>query len=115
MCSGSKIVEQEDQTMRASKVLFRQKALLSGALAFVVGVPVWSQSLTWLGTLGGRFSRAWDVSTDGRVVVGDSVNASGQRRAFRWTAADGMVDLGTLGGPESWARNVSADGGVVVG
>jgi probable HAF family extracellular repeat protein len=49
------------------------------------------------------------------VVVGMAVNAAGQWRAFRWTAARGMQDLGTLGGGWSEATAVSADGSVVVG
>lgn len=74
-----------------------------------------AQTLTWLGTLGGGYSVARDVSADGRVVVGWAENASGQRRAFRWTQAGGMKDLGTLGGIDSRAFDVSADGRVVVG
>jgi uncharacterized membrane protein len=36
-------------------------------------------------------------------------------RAFRWDAANGMVDLGALLGRERTARAVSADGNTVVG
>jgi probable HAF family extracellular repeat protein len=68
-----------------------------------------------LGTLGGNWSEAYGVSADGSVVVGWAENASGQRRAFRWTAQTGMQDLGTLGGDRSEAYGVSADGSVVVG
>jgi probable HAF family extracellular repeat protein len=68
-----------------------------------------------LGTLGGYWSEAHGVSADGSVVVGKAVNAAGQWRAFRWTAARGMQDLGTLGGDWSEAWGVSADGSVVVG
>jgi probable HAF family extracellular repeat protein len=74
-----------------------------------------SDGMQALGTLGGNRSEAYGVSADGRVVVGWSFNAAGQRRAFRWTASDGMQDLGTLGGDYSEARGVSADGSVVVG
>jgi probable HAF family extracellular repeat protein len=68
-----------------------------------------------LGTLGVGGSIAYGVSADGSVVVGRAANASGQYRAFRWTAQTGMQDLGTLGGDWSEAYGVSADGSVVVG
>jgi probable HAF family extracellular repeat protein len=69
-----------------------------------------------LGTLGGSESWALGVSADGAVVVGYAINATGQRRAFRWTASGGMQDLGTLPrGDWSGALGVSADGAVVVG
>jgi probable HAF family extracellular repeat protein len=78
-------------------------------------MPSQAQRLIWLGTLGGDVSNAYGVSADGSVVVGEAVNAAGQSRAFRWTAAGGMQDLGTLGGDRSGASGVSADGSVVVG
>jgi uncharacterized membrane protein len=55
-------------------------------------------------------SYALAVSNDGSVVVGYSAN-----RAFRWTAAGGMIPI--TGGPsgDSWAPDVSGDGSVVVG
>jgi probable HAF family extracellular repeat protein len=93
----------------------RFKALLSACVMSLIATAGWSQSLTWLGTLGGYWSEAWDVSADGSVVVGEAYNAAWQRRAFRWTASGGMQNLGTLGGSESWAYAVSADGAVVVG
>lgn len=52
---------------------------------------------TDLGTLGGPASYAQAVNKSG-TVVGYSNTASGDVHAFRWTAADGMVDLGTLPG-----------------
>lgn len=73
------------------------------------------QSITWLGTLGGSESRAFDVSADGNVVVGYSRDNLGRFRAFRWTRTEGMVDLGTLGGNWSAALGVSANGDVIVG
>jgi probable HAF family extracellular repeat protein len=63
-----------------------------------------------------RFATA--VSSDGAVVVGWSEDgaAGNAMRAFRWTAATGMVSLGTLnGGRKSSAMSVSGDGTVVVG
>ena len=66
---------------------------------------------------GGRFeSRAFGVSADGSVVVGESNSANGGE-AFRWTQGTGMVGLGYLsgGGAVSEAYGVSGDGSVVVG
>jgi probable HAF family extracellular repeat protein len=82
----------------------------------LLATVAWSQSITWLGTLGASVSVAYGVSADGAVVVGWAANAAGQRRAFRWTASGGMQDLGTLPGYDwSFASGVSADGAVVVG
>jgi probable HAF family extracellular repeat protein len=76
-------------------------------------------------------SVANDVSDDGSVVIGTSVNGSARlnccrggpasvplRSAFRWTKSGGMVELGTLSDSNfatssGWA--VSADGSTVVG
>src|SRR5512134_3571601 len=52
---------------------------------------------TDLGTLGGRASYAQAINKWG-TVVGYSNTATGDVHAFRWTAAEGMVDLGTLPG-----------------
>jgi probable HAF family extracellular repeat protein len=94
----------------------RFNALLSACVMSLIATAGWSQSLTWLGTLGGNQSEAFGVSADGSVVVGWAYNAAGQRRAFRWTAAEGMQDLGTLPGYDwSYPSDVSADGSVVVG
>jgi probable HAF family extracellular repeat protein len=92
------------------------RALLGALVLAWMATAGWSQSLTWLGTLpGGCCSAAYGVSADGAVVVGLAENATGQARAFRWTASGGMQNLGTLGGTESFASGVSADGSVVVG
>lgn len=50
-----------------------------------------------LGTLGGESSYAADIN-EGNTVVGWSETSSGTIHAFRWNAAEGMVDLGTLPG-----------------
>jgi probable HAF family extracellular repeat protein len=94
----------------------RFKALISACVMSLIATAGWSQSLTWLGTLGGNQSEAYGVSADGAVVVGWAYNAAGYDRAFRWTASGGMQDLGTLGSNYiSAASGVSADGAVVVG
>jgi len=97
------------------EALFRMSALLSALVMLLVSTATgWSQSLTWLGTLGGSHSSAYGVSADGSVVVGEALNTAGVRRAFRWESGV-MADLGTLGGVGSEAYGVSADGRVVVG
>lgn len=64
---------------------------------------------------GGTYSEARGLSTNGEFVVGRSGSSSGQR-AFRWSAATGMLDLGVLaGGSVSSALGTSADGSFVVG
>ncbi|NML74817.1 autotransporter domain-containing protein [Rhizobium sp. S-51] len=77
-----------------------------------------------LGTLGGEYSFANAINTDGRVVVGFSRTSSPYgTHAFRWeeggTAGVAgnvqMEDLGTLGGESSDALAVSGNGKIVVG
>jgi probable HAF family extracellular repeat protein len=54
------------------------------------------------------------VNADGSVIVGGMHFP--YNRAFRWTAATGVVDLGTPPNlSSSWALAVSADGTVIVG
>ena len=76
-----------------------------------------TRMMVGLGDLdGGNFySKAYGVSADGAVVVGQSNSAAGYE-AFRWTSS-GMVGLGDLDGGnfDSNAKGVSADGAVVVG
>jgi len=64
-----------------------------------------------LGTLGGASSYAADIN-DGNTVVGWSETAAGATHAFRWSAAQGMVDLGALPG-DAMSRAVAVlDDGV---
>ena len=103
--------------MRSKEMLRKSIGVLRLWMALGIALCTsssFSQSLTWLGTLGGPLSSAYGVSADGSVVVGWAANAQGQQRAFRWQNGV-MQDLGTLGGPQSWAFGVSADGSVVVG
>ena len=74
-------------------------------------------SATYLGTLGGDASEAYDISDDGTVVVGTSeIDGTGTLHAFRWVEDEQMHDLGVLEGHrDSSAIAVSGDGNVVVG
>jgi probable HAF family extracellular repeat protein len=89
----------------------------------IADIEAGGASMLNLGTLGGNHSSAYDVSNDGRVVVGSSSIAAGGTRAFRWVegatggVADNeqMYDLGSLGGNYSRAFALSSDGNVVVG
>ena len=95
----------------------RHIVALSFGLVVVLAAPAARPAPTFvgLGALPGTTtSLATGVSADGSVVVG--LSGSSDERAFRWTAAGGMVDLGGLpGDSESRALGVSADGSVIVG
>lgn len=71
-----------------------------------------------LGDLTGNvaLSIAYGISSDGSVIVGRGIGASGAE-AFRWTGGGGMVGLGDLPGSTfySEAHGVSGDGSIVVG
>ncbi|MDX1953111.1 MAG: hypothetical protein SFY81_13100, partial [Verrucomicrobiota bacterium] len=71
-------------------------------------------SLQDLGTLGGSFSRGFDINNSG-VIAGTSENASLFNRAFISQSGGALVDLGTLtGGNFSEAVSIN-DAGVVAG
>jgi probable HAF family extracellular repeat protein len=93
----------------------RFKALISACALSLLATVAWSQSITWLGTLGGNISSAHDVSADGSVVVGVAQDSNGFYRPFRWTPGGGMQDLGTLGGRHGAAMRVSPNGATIVG
>jgi probable HAF family extracellular repeat protein len=93
----------------------RFKALTSACVLSMMATVAWSQTLTWLGTLGGNISSAQDVSADGSVVVGVAQDSNGFYRPFRWTPGGGMQDLGTLGGRHGEATRVSPNGATIVG
>jgi hypothetical protein len=92
----------------------RFNALLSACVLSLIATAGWSQSLTWLGTLGGTIAMLMMFPPTAPWWSAGLTTPHGSR-AFRWTASGGMQDLGTLGGYWSWAYGVSADGAVVVG
>ncbi|MEJ5383577.1 MAG: hypothetical protein WHS44_01705 [Fimbriimonadales bacterium] len=74
-----------------------------------------------LGTLGGNESIAY-ACTNNQIAVGWSHNASGQRRAFRWTPTAGMIDLSEAyasvlppGAYLEAAYDITPDGRYIVG
>ena len=70
---------------------------------FVVAVPA----------EGGTISRAAGVSRDGSVIVGTAYVSTTKAVAFRWDAANGMVNLGTFDegtNSDGVVYGVSADG-----
>ena len=91
------------------------KALTSACVLSTMATVAWSQTLTWLGTLGGNISSAHGVSADGSVVVGVAQDSNGFYRPFRWTPGGGMQDLGTLGGRHGEAVRVSPNGATIMG
>lgn len=67
---------------------------------------------------GGTSSKAWAVSADGSVVVGEAATSNTtQLEAFRWTAATGIQSLGLYTGGQSplAAFGVSGDGSAIGG
>ncbi|MEO0090232.1 MAG: T9SS type A sorting domain-containing protein [candidate division WOR-3 bacterium] len=76
---------------------------------------VFSQSLTWLGSLGTPYAEVHGVSDDGRVVVGWA-GVYSPHYAWRWKPDSGMIIIQPLvpnRDAEAWG--LSANGEVVVG
>lgn len=90
----------------------RAHVLVSAMVLSVAATTSWSQSITWLGTLGGVESAAWSVSNEAQVV-GSVRFANGYNRAFRWVNGNMYALIGT--GISSEATGISADGTVIVG
>jgi probable HAF family extracellular repeat protein len=70
-------------------------------------------TLTDLGTLGGKSSRANAINNNG-VVVGAANTAAGAWHATVWLPNGARTDLGTIGGPGSEAMAIN-DRGYIVG
>ena len=64
-----------------------------------------------LGTLGGRYSHAYDINDSGQVV-GSASNGFEQFRAFLHDEGS-MIDLGTLGGVSSGGMGINSYGQIV--
>lgn len=62
-------------------------------------------------------SSAYDISTDGSVVVGKTLaSGTSNTQAFRWTEVEGLLSLGaTPNGYGSTASKVSRDGSTAIG
>jgi probable HAF family extracellular repeat protein len=83
-------------------------------MACLASGPVLGQvGFTTVGTLGGNSSRAFGLSGDGRVVVGDS-DAPGGDAPFRWSGPSSITQIGPPGN-SCVAHAASYDGGVIVG
>ncbi len=99
-----------------------QIAKLKRAAIFLAGISTASipamvhadWSIMGLGTLGGNYSYAYDISDSGQVV-GNSINRFGYSHAFiTGPNGVGMTDLGTLlGGSFSYASGINNSGQVV--
>lgn len=92
------------------KIPFCILSSLLAAAATLAGPPFFS--ITDLGTLGGRESRAYALNAGG-MVCGEGATAQGSMHAFRWTPGAEAQDLGTLGGPTSRAYDLNGAGWVV--
>ena len=53
-------------------------------------------TFTGLGHLGGGTSKAYGVSSDGSVVVGESIDGNGNTQACIWTTSNGLQGIGFL-------------------
>lgn len=64
----------------------------------------------------GSVSTAWNMSSDGKVIVGLAKISAGVSQAVKWDVANGIVDLGSMvAGRSSRANAVNGDGTVIVG
>ena len=97
-----------------SRTIWRSALWFIGAFAIIA--PVDAVRFIPLGDPPGRTFLPHGISSEGNVVVGAGISASGGE-AFRWTEANGIFGLGDLPGGYfySEAYNASADGTMVVG
>lgn len=76
--------------------------------------PQLRPSLRWLGTLGGKESRAIAIAANG-AIIGWALTRGGFQRAVLWTPTGDIHELPTPGASESAACGISSDGNLIVG
>jgi probable HAF family extracellular repeat protein len=76
------------------------RALGAVAVIVVLAAPLtWGQAASFTGTgrlAAGKLVKAFGVSANGTVVVGDAIDADGKTQAFVWTVAGGLHGIGYL-------------------
>ena len=60
---GEPTINRDERSLR--------RALVSATVASLIATPGWSQTLTWLGTFGGRGYRNEDLNWDGAIDDAD--------------------------------------------
>lgn len=96
-----------------TSVVFGSSSTPDGGFTSVASAWINGQAVN-LGTLGGDFGVATGANSAGVIVGDSSLQPFGPTRAFRWTAAEGMVELVT---PDTYifstARAVLEDGTII--
>lgn len=76
--------------------------------------PTRHRAIVDLGTLGGTWSRPYDINASLGVVGASQLAGGDTFHGYIWTWLEGMRDIGTFGGNNSKCRGIN-DGGVVAG
>lgn len=104
-----------------SQGTFYKKSLISSqTVAEMSRYDVAAGEWTALGNLGmivdNTTSAGYDISGDGKTVVGNSYINGASTNGFAWNEDEGIIDLGSIhAGRSARANAVSADGSVIVG
>ena len=97
--------------MKKQSIFLCAIVLVFGVVHQVLAKPLF-KGLGSLGSSGSYLSEPiGGISSDGKVVVGQSRDAFGLNHAFRWSESTGMV---SIAGPDSGAKGVSSDGSVII-
>lgn len=104
-----------------SQGTFYKKSLISSqTVAEMSRYDLNTNEWTSLGNLGtvmdNTASAGYDISEDGKTIVGNAYVSSGAANGFAWNEDEGIIDLGSIY-PDRSARGnaVSGDGSVIVG